>query len=124
MHTSKKHILKYIFTYASSQYFSQFVGFFTAIFMRKFLGPFNMGVWGLLRVVADYATYTHLGTADTLFYRYPYCRGRGEIEEANNIKNVVFSYFMLTSFIAGIGIICYAFLFTLLRRIPRGLSRG
>ncbi|MCK4852467.1 MAG: oligosaccharide flippase family protein [Candidatus Omnitrophica bacterium] len=79
--------------------------------MRRFLGPFNMGVWGILRVVADYAAYAHLGTTSTVFYKLPYHRGRGETKEADNVKNVVFSYLALTSFIAGIGIALYAVLF-------------
>ncbi|MDP8259075.1 MAG: oligosaccharide flippase family protein [Candidatus Aadella gelida] len=123
MFKQKKSIIKHIFTYASSQYFSQFVGFFTAIFMRRFLGPFNMGVWNLLKIVADYATYTHLGTTSTVFYKVPYHRGRGELEEADNVKNVVFSYLTITSFIAGMGITAYAFIFksTLLPQMFWGL---
>lgn len=109
MSKQKKSILKHILTYASSQYFSQFVGFFTAILMRKFLGPFNIGVWNLLKVVTDYATYTHLGTTSTVFYKVPYHKGRGELTEADNVKDVVFSYLTITSFVTGIGIAVYAF---------------
>ena len=45
------------------------------------------------------------------FYKVPYCRGKGDIEEANNVKNVVFSYIAVTSFVSGAGIAIYALIF-------------
>lgn len=123
MSERKKKILGHILNYASSQYFSQFMGFFTAVFMRMFLGPFNIGVWSILRVVADYSAYTHLGTTSTVFYKLPYHRAKGEMQEADNVKDVVFTYLALTTFVMGIGIAIYAFLFrsTLMPQIFWGL---
>jgi len=108
MSEKKRKILGHVFSYAGSQYFAQFTGFFTAVFMRRFLGPFNMGLWSLLRVITDYASYAHLGTTSTVFYKIPLHRGRGDTEEADRVKNVVFSYLTVATLVTGAGIALYA----------------
>lgn len=111
MSEKKKMIIKDIINYSSSQYISQFLGFFTATFTRRFLGPANMGIWQILTVVLSYATNTHLGTTDTLYYKTPILKGEGKPAEAEKVKNTVFSFITTISFISSAVIIIYAFYF-------------
>jgi O-antigen/teichoic acid export membrane protein len=111
MQNSKINILGHVFRYTGSQYVSQFIGFFTSVFIRRFLGPFNMGIWTMLKVVMSYVHFLYLGTTHTVFYKIPFLIGQGNKEEAENVKNVVFSYLMAVSFVGAGGILSYAFLY-------------
>lgn len=111
MSEKKKTILEHIIQYSSSQYISQFLGFFTATFLRKFLGPFYTGIWQILKVVLLYATNSHLGTTDTVYYKTPMLKGEGKPQEADQLKSTVFSFITTVSFIAALGIVLYALFF-------------
>lgn len=110
--TDKKYILiKDTFLYSVGRYMAQGLNFFTAVLMRKFLGPFNMGVWNLLKVVRDYAEYSDLGTNIALSYKFPYHKGKGESFEADKIKDVVFNFAMLGSIVIAVGLVLFSLIF-------------
>jgi O-antigen/teichoic acid export membrane protein len=111
MSEKKKTILEHIIKYSSSIYISQFLGFFTAVFMRRFLGPLYTGLWQLLKVVLSYATNTHLGTTDTVYYKTPMFKGEGKPEEADKVKNTVFSFITTAALVSAAGIMIYALSF-------------
>lgn len=102
-------MLSDIFKYTSAQYFSQFLGFFTSIFLRKFLGPFYTGVWNFLRIILDYGSYTNLGTTSTIAYKYPMLKGAKRNEEADRLVSCVFSFSIITTILYSICIWLYAF---------------
>ena len=108
MTEKKKTILRDLFTYMPGRYFSQFIGFFISLFMKRFLGPFYAGIWALLRVIVRYVRYLELGTPASVFYKLPFFIGQGKKEEADEVKNVVFSFLMVTTFIASLGVASYA----------------
>ncbi|MFC1808218.1 lipopolysaccharide biosynthesis protein [Candidatus Omnitrophota bacterium] len=108
--SKKRDIIKNTLKFSSSRYFSQFLGFFTATFMRRFLGPYSMGVWSILRVVLDYARYTHLGVLNALPYKIPYFIGRGELDESEVMKDITFSFLAVSSLLSGIAIAAFAIL--------------
>jgi len=111
MSEKKKTIIEHAIKYSSSQYISQFLGFFTATFLRRFLGPFYVGIWQILKVVLAYATNIHLGTTETVYYKTPMLKGEGRPEEAERVKNTVFSFIATTALVSAIGITAYAFVF-------------
>ena len=88
----KREIITNISRHASSRYFSQFLGFFTSTLMRRFLGHYYMGIWQILGVILGYSTWANLGTENAVFYKLPMARGSGDDAEAENVKNVVFSF--------------------------------
>jgi lipopolysaccharide exporter len=104
----KKAIIAHIFKYASAQYFSQFVGFFNAVFMRRLLGPVYMGVYSLLKVILEYGSYTSVGADTTLCYKLPMLRGQGDEEGASRMNKVIFNFVMTTSFVYALSILVYA----------------
>ncbi|MDD5643854.1 MAG: polysaccharide biosynthesis C-terminal domain-containing protein [bacterium] len=111
MSQKKKTIVSNIFQYASAQYFSQFIGFFTAVFLRRFLGPVYMGVWSVLKVIIGYASYVNLGTTSTVPYKLPILKGQGKTEEIKALTNVVFNFITVTTFLCSTGVVIYALIF-------------
>jgi len=112
MSQKKADILSNIITYVPSRYFSQFLGFFTSLFMKRFLGPLSAGIWDLIKLIISYVDYAELGSTLTIYYKVPVLVGQGKREEADKIKNIVFAFIMLTSFIASIGVLTYALIFS------------
>jgi O-antigen/teichoic acid export membrane protein len=53
----KEKIVKDTIDLSVARYGSQFLGFFTAVGMRRFLGPYYMGIWGLFKVLIGYLSY-------------------------------------------------------------------
>ena len=119
----RKKILSDIFQYSSSQFLSQFVGFFTAVFLRSFLGPVYMGVWSMLKVIIEYANMSNLGTISTVTYKWPILKGQSQDDEAENLKNIVFNFVTFTIFICSLSVLIYALAFkqTLSKEIFIGL---
>lgn len=108
MLSHKKAIIMHIFKYASAQYFSQFIGFFNAVLMRRFLGPVYMGTYSLLKVILEYGSYTSVGTDTTLCYKLPMLRGQGNEEGASRMNKTIFNFVMTTSFVYALSIFIYA----------------
>lgn len=108
---TKSNIIKHVFSYTLSRYFAQVLNFFTATLMRRFLGPFFMGIWNLLRVVMDYSNYTDLGTPNVVFYKVPYLHGQNLNDEVDRLKNSIFNFLFVTTAISSILIFLYAVIF-------------
>jgi O-antigen/teichoic acid export membrane protein len=110
-HEKKTDIVKNIMIYMPSRYFSQFLGIFTSILIKRFLGPLYTGMWSFLRIVVQYADYTELGATLSIFYKIPYHNGQGNTKEADSVRDNVFSFILLSSSAAALIIIAYALLF-------------
>jgi O-antigen/teichoic acid export membrane protein len=98
------------------------MGFFTAIFIRRFLGPLNMGIWGILKVVSDYASYNNLGSTSAIPYKLPVLKGQGKTDEVKKLTSVIFNFVTIVTFICSIAIVVYALIF--LRTLPREIFIG
>jgi O-antigen/teichoic acid export membrane protein len=101
MPSEKTAIAKDTIFYTISQFFSQGIGVITSIIIRNALGPLYMGIWSALKVVLDYAQYTGLGITSAVYCEIPYLRGAGKYAEADEIKNVSFSFNLIVSIIVG-----------------------
>lgn len=108
MTSKKRAIISHIFKYASAQYFSQFLGFFTGILTRRFLGPVYMGVYGIIKIVLEYGSYASVGTDITLCYRLPFLTGSGDREGASRLVKVIFNFVMTVSFIYAVAVLAFA----------------
>lgn len=91
-----------------AKYFSQGIGVVTAFAMRRFLGPFYMGVWSLLRIVVTYASYLFIGADYGASNRIPYFSGSKDRDKEEDVKNTVFSFIFGVSLLAGGAIIVWA----------------
>lgn len=95
--------------YTIANYIVQGIGIVNSVVLRRFMGPAAMGVWSVLQVILGYCGYASFGTTKALMRDYPYLRGKGEHAKADELKNLVFTFSMLGSFIPAAGILLYAF---------------
>ncbi len=122
IHERKKKIFTDIVAYGISGYVSQIIGFFVSVFIRRYLGPFHMGTWSIVRVIIDYSLCTNIGTPNALYYKIPLYNGKGDKEEADTVQNVVFSFLLVTSIPVIFCILIAAFI--LKGKIAEGLFVG
>ncbi len=93
----KERIIKDTAKYSIAQYASQGIGFVTAIFLRRFLTPYYMGIWSLLTVVQNYLGYLTLGVNSAAIYRIPFYRGKNDKASEEETRDTAFSFLFLAS---------------------------
>ncbi len=106
----KKEIIKDTFRLTAARYVSQFLGFFTSIAMRRFLGPFYTGIWSLLSLIGDYTYYFLLGINEGVCYSIPILAGQKKESEIEEVKNVTFNFVFVVSCLTSIGVAIAAFI--------------
>ncbi|NQT95559.1 MAG: oligosaccharide flippase family protein [Candidatus Omnitrophica bacterium] len=106
--TDKEQIIKDTFQLTSARYLSQGIGFFTAIAMRRFLGPFYMGIWSLFKVIIGYVPYLFFGVERGAVNKIPFYAGSGDKHSEEEVKNTSFSVMFLVSALAGAGLLTTA----------------
>lgn len=104
-----KEILKQVWVYTSAFALTQFVSVVGAIITRHFLGPLQTGVWSLVQVILNYTDYANMGVTYAIPIEIPFKRGQGKIDEAEKMKDCVFSFSFLTSVFFAISVMVYAF---------------
>jgi O-antigen/teichoic acid export membrane protein len=107
----KERIIKDTAKYNSAQYASQFIGFFIAMAMRGFLGPYLMGIWSLLRIALDYSTLTALGVGEAVAFKIPFLKGKGRKKEQADVANSAFGFLFWASMLSAALIIIGAIIF-------------
>ncbi len=106
--SKKKEILKDAGIYSLSSYAAQFFDVLTGILLRRFLGPAQMGVWAFLQVIINYAKHASLGITTATTRDVPYYLKKGETEKAEETKNLVFSFTVLTAGLTSLGVVVFA----------------
>jgi O-antigen/teichoic acid export membrane protein len=99
MHSKKISILKDTAVYTLANYIVQVFGFVNSIALRRFMGPAAMGIWSILQVILGYCGYASFGTTKAMQRDYPYLRGRGEHERAEQLKDLTLTFSMIMSVI-------------------------
>lgn len=79
-----------ILHYASSSLFQKFLGVFTALIRPKLLSPELFGLWNVLNILPNYASYLHLGSRSSMRFLIPYYETRGEKEHISSAKAAVY----------------------------------
>jgi len=98
-HSKKNRILKDVAVYSLASYIVQVLGIVNSIALRGFMGPAAMGVWSIIQVILGYCGYASFGTTKAMARDYPYLRGRGEHEKAEELKDMILTFSLLMSFI-------------------------
>ncbi len=106
----KKQIIKDTFQLTIARYTSQGLGFFISIAIRKFLGPFYIGIWSLFKVILDYASYLLLGVNEGLCYKIPLLSSKNDTAAEQETKNSVFSFVFFISLLSSLALITTAFI--------------
>jgi len=79
-----------ILHYASSSIFQKLLGVFTALARPKLLSPELFGLWSVLNVLPNYASYLHLGSRSSMRFLIPVYETRGEEEKISATKAAVY----------------------------------
>jgi O-antigen/teichoic acid export membrane protein len=95
----KKDTIKLTGVMSFSGIVGKIISFPSAIVVAKFLGPPLLGVLSIIRLIHQYAGYSHLGLLQCLPRDVPMAYGRGDKKEARVIKDTVFTgLFVATAF--------------------------
>ncbi len=107
----KETIIEDTLKYSSSQYGSQFINIISSVLMTRFLGPYYVGIWAMLKIVLDYCGYLILGVNKAAVYKIPFYLGKGDKKKAVEVQDLAFSFILVASLVASIGLISIGFIF-------------
>lgn len=99
---------KSIRRFTASNLFQRAFGLLNTFIKPKLLSPDLFGLWNIFAVIAQYATYLHLGTRNAMFYRVPYHKGMDEPEKIAEVEADVYYGSLYPSIVAIVGILLYA----------------
>lgn len=100
--TQRETVLKDTLRYGTANYIVQAIGIINSIALRRFMGPQAMGIWSILQVILGYCGYASFGTTKALMRDYPFLRGKGEHEKAEELKDLVLTFSVLGSLLPAI----------------------
>lgn len=88
--------------YSLAQYTTEGIGVVTAIFLRRFLDPYFMGIWSLLKVTHSYFSYLGLGVNSAAAYRIPFYRGKKDETSEEETRDTAFSFLFMVSIVSSL----------------------
>lgn len=94
------------------------VHFLFSIYVKKYIMPFEYGIYSSCVLVQTYLAYIQLGTLNSFNRDYPQLIGARNTKEAEKYKNVVFTYLLLV----GLSVITVAFIILLIYQRKRDLD--
>ena len=94
--------------FAFSSQITQLITLIAAILSRRFLGPTQVGIWATLQIVVEYSKYSTMGALYSVAIQIPYLIGKGKTDEAEAVRNAVFTLTLFNSVLAGIAILGFA----------------
>ncbi len=100
--SKRKEILKQAGVYSGGSVLTQLITVVAGILCRRFLGPLQMGIWSTLQIILDYSKYSTLGVMNAVSREIPYHMGKGEEGAAEKIKNITFTFIVVTSIFIGL----------------------
>lgn len=108
--SKKEEIISDASLYSTMVILTQIITLVAGILTRRFLGPTQAGVWALLQIILVYAGYALLGVTQSVSREIPFYQGKGDHAKAEEIKNLVYSFSTLVSWIISFGCVIYALL--------------
>lgn len=93
-------------TVTVSTVFSSFVSFLYTIFARRFIPPYEYGIYSTCLLLQTYVAYVQCGVHNAYNRDYPQIIGTGNIDKAIKLKNTAFTFvvgvYILSSIIIGV----------------------
>ncbi|MSR76812.1 MAG: hypothetical protein EXS63_01080 [Candidatus Omnitrophica bacterium] len=109
--TKKNEIIKDASIYLALSIVTQLITLIAGLLTRRFLGPTQMGAWSLLQVILNYSSYSTFGVSESISREVPYYRGKGDLKTADQMKNIIFSFSLLTAALISLGALVYALVY-------------
>ena len=96
----KQNLLQEATLLSASLFFSRLLLSIRGIIIPKFLGPALYGIYNGLFILPDFLIHFHFGSLSALKREIPFCYGKGDLPQAQRIRNIVFTQYMGTIFIS------------------------
>ncbi|MDA2916095.1 oligosaccharide flippase family protein [Nitrospinae bacterium AH_259_B05_G02_I21] len=98
----------------TAHYFLSLLGARVALFaggivVARVLGPADYGLWRALGLLAAYSIYASLGTISALNREVPYWLAKGDLAQAQRIRDVVGGTMLVTSGLFAVGVLIASF---------------
>jgi O-antigen/teichoic acid export membrane protein len=106
-----------IVRYASSSLYRRALAAISAIIRPLLLSPEMFGLWTVLKVLPNYASYLHFGARTSMRFRIPRCEADGDIQSIKQFKAAVFYGSLLPNLAACVVLLALA---ALLELSPEG----
>src|SRR3989338_3100915 len=104
-------ISRQVVTYLQGVFTSEVVSIVLGVVARRLLGPVQVGIWSLFHVILTYAKYTSLGTFFAALREIPFYNGKGQTDKADQIKDAVFTFGVVSSAVLSAAVAAYALVF-------------
>jgi len=96
------------------------LGGFRSLVIAGGLGPSLYGMWNILMVIFSYSSYVDLGLVNGMNKEMPYLRGKGDVVQAEKIKDNIFWAVLIIATVVNIFLIILFFI--LKDYFPKGLT--
>ena len=83
--------------YGIATYLAQALGLVSAVLIRRYLGPADMGLWTALMLIPTYANYSHLGVLNAAEREVPFLYGKQDWQKAAVVRDVAFTVTLLAA---------------------------
>ena len=109
MTSSRRQILKDIFSLGSVQYISQAVSTIVALTTANIVGPEKIGIWAAISVILPFTIYSDLGVIAGAAWRIPFLRGEGRTEDLEKVRSDSFLSTTATTLLVSSAVMFYIF---------------
>lgn len=105
----KQSLLKETTLFSASLFASRLLLSVRGILIPKFLGPSQYGIYNGLLIIPDFLLHFHFGSLSALKREIPFCYGKGDLAQAQKIRNIVFFEYLGTTLISILFLFSYSF---------------
>jgi O-antigen/teichoic acid export membrane protein len=98
----KKKLLQDATLFSASLLLSRLLLSIRGIIIPKFLGPSLYGIYNGLFIIPDFLVHFHFGSLSALKREIPFCYGKGDLLQAQRIRNIVFTQYMGATVLAAL----------------------
>jgi O-antigen/teichoic acid export membrane protein len=76
---------------------SKVAGGFSSFIVAKSLEPANYGIWLTMTLFVSYSSILSLGTVETLLKQVPFYKGKGELQAARRLEEVIYTAVLMAA---------------------------
>jgi len=94
--------------YSISTLAAQIITIIASVLSRRFLGPVQTGIWATFQILVDYSKYSTLGVMSAVTRDIPFRVGQGDVQGADEIKNLAATFVFLSSIVIAAALFTFA----------------
>lgn len=94
------------------------------ILIRRFITPYDLGMFTSVNLVSIYMNYLQMGVLNSYARDYPQLLGQGDYTKAEYLKDVVLSYISVLYFVSGLLVSAIVFVLLILKKVALPVAIG